>query len=266
MSCCSDRTCSSPGDSAFAPDPARAPDVRAARRSLHRAAVLADDHPRRRRDPRRRGRSGTADPIEPCPTRLAVLHELAARPRGSPRWSRPPARGAMDVDELVGRLGVGREQVARALDALVAAGHCCARSATSRRVVVAAEAFDGRGRRAARRSPPVPSGRSAGEGDRPRGSRGPGAARRVAAGLPRRARSPRPRPRQLALDQDLVHASRTVTRCATTSADRATSSKIGSAPLGLQAPSADDVIRELQLERDAGEEDPAAAGRRKRAS
>ena len=153
----------------------------------------------------------------------------------------------MDVDELIGRLGVGRDQVEHALDDLARAG-TLRDIADKPRAVVSTVAFDGAAMelleavRQFHRADPLAKGLGR-EDLRAR------AAPKASPLVFRIALDHWSAAVSVALNQDLVHLHGRVITLRDDERLMRTRLEDRFRALGLQAPSADDVIRELQLER-----------------
>jgi selenocysteine-specific elongation factor len=180
------------------------------------------------------------------PDRLQVLHDSPLTERIGALVDTAGA-GAMDVDELIGRLGVGRDQVEQALDDLVRAG-TLRDIADKPRIVVSTAAFErtagellGEVRRF-HQADPLAKGLGR-EDLRAR------AARKASPLVFRTALDQLVRDHHVALDQDLVHLHGRVITLRDDERRMRAQLEDRFRALGLQAPSADDLIRELQLER-----------------
>jgi selenocysteine-specific elongation factor len=153
----------------------------------------------------------------------------------------------MDADELIGRLGLGREQVDAALDALVREGALREVGDRPRALVVTA-VFEGAV------DALLADVRRFHESDRL--ARGIGRedlkARALRGASPlvfRAALDHLVQQQQLTVDQDVVHVHGRVVTLKEDDARMRTTLEERFRSLGLQAPSADEVIRELEMER-----------------
>jgi selenocysteine-specific elongation factor len=154
---------------------------------------------------------------------------------------------AMDADELIGRLGLGREQVDAALDALVREG-ALREVADKPRALVASAVFDGAvdvllaDVRRFHESDPV--ARGIGREDlKARALRG------ASPLVFRAALDHLVHQQQLTVDQDVVHVHGRVVTLKEDDARMRSALEERFRSLGLQAPSADEVIRDLAMER-----------------
>lgn len=190
------------------------------------------------------GRHRRSDPA--VPQRLQLLQQsplnarIAALVEGA-------GRRAMDADELIGRLGLGREQVDAALDALVREGALREVGDRPRALVVTAVfegAVDALLADVRRFHESDPLARGIGREDlKARALRG-------ASPLVFRAALDHLVQQQLlAVDQDVVHVHGRVVTLKEDDARMRTTLEERFHALGLQAPSADEVIRELEMER-----------------
>ncbi len=179
------------------------------------------------------------------PERLEILH-------GSPLNERIASlievagTQAMDLEELVGRLGLGRDQVERALDELAREGAIRDIGETARVVVAAATLEDAAATlltavRQFHRSEPLTKG--IGREDLKGRT-----LRNASLLLFRAALDHLVETHQITLDQDIVHEHGRVVTLGGQEARIREQLEVRFRALGLQAPSADEIIRDLQLD------------------
>ena len=180
------------------------------------------------------------------PERLGILHESPLIARIASLIEAAGTR-AMDVEELIGRLGLSRGQVERALDELAGEGSVRDIGDTPRVVVAAATLEDAaavllKAVRAFHQSEPLAKG--IGREDLKGRT-----LRNASLLLFRAALDHLADTQQITLDQDVVHQYGRVVTLAGEEARMREQLETRFRALGLQAPSADEIIRDLQLDR-----------------
>jgi selenocysteine-specific elongation factor len=180
------------------------------------------------------------------PERLEILHESPLIARIASLIGAAGTR-AMDVEELIGRLGLSRDQVERALDELAGEGSVRDIAETPRVVVAAATLEDAaavllKAVREFHQSEPL--ARGIGREDLKGRT-----LRNASTLLFRAALDHLADTQQITLDQDLVHEYGRVVTLGGEEARIREQLETRFRTLGLQAPSADEIIRDLQLDR-----------------
>jgi selenocysteine-specific elongation factor len=178
--------------------------------------------------------------------RLEILHESPLNARIASLIQGAGAR-AMDMEELIGRLGLGRDQVERSVDELASEGSVRDIGETPRVVVAAATLEDAatvllKAVREFHQSEPLTKG--IGREDLKGRT-----LRNASPLLFRAALDHLVDTQQITLDQDIVHEYGRVVTLAGEEARMREQLETRFRALGLQAPSADEIIRDLQLDR-----------------